>query len=152
MKATLLLFFLLLSITGGAQNPPHNPNMEASLTAEQQEVVKATSVLTERMIAKDIRGLQTLLDTNFTLTHITGYVQPRGEWLREIETEGMKYYGAEVVSQEVHLHGNRATFVGRSLLDACIWGSRHVWPLQQTMQLEKRNGQWIILNSVARTF
>lgn len=64
----------------------------------------------------------------------------------------MKYYGYEEVSKSVKINGDKAEFVGRNRLDARIWGSRNVWNLQQTMQLEKRNGEWIILNSVAKTF
>lgn len=126
--------------------------MNKSFTTEQQEVIKITGLLAEMMIARDLDGLNNLLDRGFTLTHITGYVQPKAEWLLEIETERMKYYSTEVVKQEVKINGDKAIFIGQSLISARIWGSHHVWRIQQTMQLEKRKGKWIILSSVAQSF
>lgn len=157
MKLTILLF-LLLSCIGFSQNNLKTGSikptgtMNKSFTTEQQEVIKTTDLLAEMMISRDLEGLNNLLDRGFTLTHITGYVQPKAEWLLEIETERMKYYGIEVVKQEVKTNGDKATFVGQSLINARIWGSHNVWRIQQTMQMEKRKGKWIILSSVAQTF
>ena len=64
----------------------------------------------------------------------------------------MKYYSYKEVKTSVEIFGDKAKFVGQNILDARIWGSRNNWRLQQTMQLEKRNGKWIILKSVATTF
>jgi hypothetical protein len=64
----------------------------------------------------------------------------------------MKYYSLKEVKTTLKIDGNKATFIGQNLLDARIWGSRNNWQLQQTMELEKRNGKWIILKSVATTF
>ena len=50
------------------------------------------------------------------------------------------------------VEGNKAECTIQTLLDARIWGSRNTWRLQQTMQLEKRNDDWIILKSVATIF
>lgn len=104
------------------------------------------------MIDRNTVAISKIVDTNFTLTHITGYVQSKAEWFSEIESERMKYYSYQEVKTTVNIDGNKAVFVGQNLLDARIWGSRNKWRLQQTMQLEKRNGKWIILQSVATTF
>ena len=104
------------------------------------------------MIVRDTAGMDSILDAHFTLTHITGYVQSKAEWFSEIASERMKYYSYKEVKTTIELTGNKATFIGQDLLDARIWGSRNNWRLQQKMQLEKCNGNWIILNSVATTF
>lgn len=93
-----------------------------------------------------------LLDKNYTLTHITGYVQSKAEWLDEVEKESMKYYAATEVSHSIQINGSHASVTGKNLMDARIWGSRNAWRLQQIMQLEKRDGKWIILKSVASVF
>ncbi|WP_367752399.1 nuclear transport factor 2 family protein [Flavobacterium sp. WC2430] len=118
----------------------------------ESQILKITRQLTELMIDKNLVGLNRILDPNFTLTHITGYVQSKAEWFSEIERERMKYYSYKEVKTTIKIDGNQALFVGQNLLDARIWGSRNNWRLQQTMQLEKRNGEWIILKSVATTF
>ena len=79
-------------------------------------------------------------------------MQPKEEWFAEIEIERMKYYSYKEVKTVVKIDGDKATFVGQNLLDARIWGTRNIWHLQQTMQLEQRNGKWIILTSAATTF
>jgi hypothetical protein len=116
------------------------------------KVLALTRKLTELMIDRNTADLDKILDVNFTLTHITGYVQSKNEWLNEVTSERMKYYAYEEVKTFVEVNGNKATFIGQNILDARIWGSRNKWPLQQTMQLENQNRNWIILNSVATTF
>ena len=119
---------------------------------DELQIRELTRQMTNLMIAGNTYGLDELLDDDFTLTHITGYVQSKKEWLREIESEQMKYYSAEEVKTGIRIDGDHATFAGRNLLDARIRGSRSIWRLQQIIQLNKRNNQWIILDSVASIF
>ena len=119
---------------------------------EKSQILEVTRQLTQLMIDKDTTVMNNILDTHFTLTHITGYVQPKAEWYAEIETERMKYYSYKEVKTSVNIDGDKATFVGQNMLDARIWGTRNNWRLQQTMQLEKRNEKWIILKSAAAIF
>ncbi len=158
MKSLIFLLFLSLSISGCAQDKSktkdnsNQKTMKDSFTVEEQEVIKVTDHLTELMIAKDLKSLNQLLDKDFTLTHITGYLQPKSEWLKEIETESMKYYSFQPIKREVEINGNKAKVIQQNILDARIWGTRNNWHLQQVFQLEKRNGDWIILKSVASIF
>lgn len=119
---------------------------------DKSQILTVTRLLTSLMIEKDTAEMNKILDEGFTLTHITGYVQPKKEWLLEIESERMKYYSAKEVKAEVLIDGDKAKFVSQNVLDARIWGTRNNWRIQQTMRLEKRNGKWIILNSLATTF
>lgn len=119
---------------------------------DESEILKVTRELTELMIKRDTAGINKIVDADFTLTHITGYEQSKKEWFAEIESERMKYYSFKEVKTSSTVRGVNATFIGQNLLDARIWGSRNNWRLQQTMQLEKRNGRWVILKSVATTF
>jgi hypothetical protein len=64
----------------------------------------------------------------------------------------MKYYSYQEIKTSVKIAGDKATFIGQNILDTRIWGSRNNWRLQQTMLLEKQNGKWMILKSVATTF
>lgn len=123
-----------------------------SIEDDKSQVLDVTRKLTELMIDKNTTAIDKIVDANFTLTHITGYVQPKEEWFSEIESERMKYYSYKEVKITVKIDEGKAIFVGQNLLDARIWGTRNNWRLQQTMQLEKRNGKWIILKSVATTF
>jgi hypothetical protein len=146
----LLLTILFTSTSAFSQTTSKPPT--AMETDDRSQVIALTRQLTQLMIDKDTAGLNDILDTHFTLTHITGYIQSKVEWVAEIGSERMKYYAYKEVKTSVEINGNNATFTGQNLLDARIWGSRNNWRLQQKMLLEKRNGKWIILSSVATTF
>ena len=133
-----------------SQTKPHKNTIE--MDNNESQVLDVTRQLTELMIERNTLAIDKIVDAHFTLTHITGYVQSKEEWFSEIESERMKYYSYKEVKTTVKIAGDKATFIGQNILDARIWGSRNNWRLQQTMQLEKRNGKWIILKSVASTF
>lgn len=126
--------------------------MKETINSEEKEVLAVIRQLAKLMIERDTTAMNSILDEHYTLTHMTGYVQPKPEWFSEVMKESMKYYSAKEVSSSVTVTGNKATATTQNFVDARIWGSRNTWRLQQVMQLEKRNGQWVILKSVASTF
>lgn len=119
---------------------------------DELKIINLTRHLTQSMINKNIEAIDDIVDPDFTLTHITGYVQSRKDWFEEIFSERMKYYSYQEIKTEIQLDSDKAVFIGQNLLDARIWGSRNNWRLQQIMHLEKQNDKWIILKSVATTF
>jgi hypothetical protein len=125
---------------------------QIDMTSEENQIITVTDSVVEYMLNRNVDGLRSILDKDFTLTHITGYVQSRNEWFSEIETEGMKYHSAQKIKHDITVNGNEAVSTFQHLLDARIWGSRNTWRLQQTMKLEKRNDHWIVVNSIASTF
>lgn len=125
--------------------------MEVEKSGEIQ-ILGVTRLLTQLMIEKNTGEMSEIVDANFTLTHITGYLQSKEEWFAEIESERMKYYSYEEIQTSVKIEGKKAIFVGKNVLDARIWGSRNIWRLQQKMELEKRSDKWIIIKSVASIF
>lgn len=147
-------FLLILSSTACSQNNSNSKNkMEnQNSTTEELQVINVTRQLTDLMIEMDTKAINKIVDADFTLTHITGYVQSKNEWFSEIESERMKYYSYREVKTIVKINGDKATFIGQNILDARIWGTRNNWRLQQTMLLEKRDNKWIILKSVATIF
>ncbi len=145
--------FLLISIAEFAQN--NQKIREYSMTEninEEEQIKEIIRLLINLMVEKNTVAMNQIVAENFTLTHITGYVQSKDDWFAEIESESMKYYSAQEVSIKVKLNGYNAECIIQDIVDARIWGSRNKWRLQQNFQLEKRNSEWIILNSVAKTF
>lgn len=149
----LIATLLFISINLCAQTKSKQRDMiENDKIEDNAQVLEITRQLTQLMIDRNTIELNKILDEHFTLTHITGYVQSKIEWFSEIESERMKYYSYKEVKTSVKLEGDKATFTGQNILDARIWGTRNNWRLQQTMHLEKRNGKWVILKSIATTF
>ena len=104
------------------------------------------------MIERDTSLLDDLLDSAYTLTHMTGYRQPRKEWLQQIDSGEMQYHSAQPRSTSVEVIGDTAVLVGRDVVDATIWGGRGTWNLQLTTTYERRDGAWIAVRTVATTF
>ena len=126
--------------------------MSDPIKTDEMQILSVTRQLTQLMIERNTAAIAMIVDKSFTLTHITGYVQPKEDWFSEIERESMKYYSVKEVKHEIKVNGNKAAFIHQNLLDARIWGTRNTWRLQQKMTLEKRDGKWIILNSIASIF
>jgi hypothetical protein len=116
------------------------------------QLVEAYRAMCSGMLERDIVLLDGLLADDYTLTHMTGYVQPKCEWLAQIDSGRMRYHSARPQSTSVDLTGDTAVLVGRDVVDATIWGSRGTWNLQLTTTYERRGDAWIAVRTVAATF
>ncbi|CAJ1177993.1 hypothetical protein FD33_GL000952 [Companilactobacillus paralimentarius DSM 13238 = JCM 10415] len=106
------------------------------------------------MVKKDINRLNEILASSMTLTHMTGYVQPKLEWIDQIQNDEMQYLSSkEDDIKNIEINGSKASLVGQNQVQAKIWGGGvNTWPLQMKMYYEKKNGEWIITNQVASTY
>jgi len=105
------------------------------------------------MAANDIVALDQLLAPTFTLTHMTGYVQPRREWLHEIQQGTMHYFSSveDHVTMIATATGWQVT--GQNRVVASIHGSRqHEWPLNTVMTVEQVAGSWQVAAAVVTTY
>ncbi|CAJ1177773.1 hypothetical protein CPR19092_LGOLGGFK_00213 [Companilactobacillus paralimentarius] len=106
------------------------------------------------MVKKDINRLNEILASSMTLTHMTGYVQPKLEWIDQIQNDEMQYLSSkEDDIKNIEINGSKASLVGQNQVQAKTWGGGvNTWPLQMKMYYEKKNGEWIITNQVASTY
>lgn len=108
--------------------------------------------LCEAMVAGDLTGLGAILADEFTLTHMTGNVQAKAEWLDAIETGQMQYHRVETVEATLSTEGTVPAVTARTLTDATIWGSRATWRLTLRSWFEPHGDGWIITRTVASTW
>ena len=106
----------------------------------------------DAMSRGDSAALDDLLGPGFTLTHITGYVQPKAEWLAEMRAGQFRYHRIDPRSITVTLAGDTATLVGRFVVDAPVYGSRSLWRLQLAQTYTRLAGHWTATASVATTW
>lgn len=106
------------------------------------------------MVDKDIVKLNEILASSMQLRHMTGYLQPKLEWIDQIQNGEMKYFSSvEENIKDVKIDGNSASLVGQNKVKASVWGSGvATWPLQMKMEFTKNNGKWIITNQFASTY
>ncbi len=119
---------------------------------DEADVIAAYRDMYRGMVEQDTDLLDELLDDNFALEHMTGYVQPKREWLQHIDSGRMRYHSAQERSTTVTVSGDSAVVVGRSVVDATIWGGRGTWNLQLTTRYKRRDGQWRAVDTVATTY
>ena len=108
--------------------------------------------LCEAMVAGDVAALTSILTDEFTLTHMTGYVQSKAEWLDAIEFGEMQYHRMETVEATLSTEGTTPCLTARTLTDATIWGSRATWRLTLHSWFEPREDDWVLARTVASTW
>lgn len=106
------------------------------------------------MVDKNIVKLNEILAPTMQLRHMTGYVQPKLEWIDQIQNGEMKYFSSiEENIKHVKVDGNTASLIGQNKVKASVWGSGiSTWPLQMKMEFTKDNGKWVIANQFASTY
>ncbi len=122
------------------------PNTHTEVLANYQAQLEA-------MAGHDVNALGALLTEDFTLTHITGYVQPRSEWLSEMAAGQFRYHTIEPHGQpQIAVIGNTPRLTHRIITDATVYGSRNRWRLVFTQTFRHHNTTWLASQSVATTW
>jgi ketosteroid isomerase-like protein len=107
----------------------------------------------EAMVAGDADALGALLAEDFTLVHMTGYRQPKGEWLADVRSRAMSYHSIEDVDVSVDLSGDTPVVTARTRTAATIWGASGTWPLQLRISFAAQDGTaWVAAGTVASTW
>lgn len=121
---------------------------------DEQQIISLYRKENQAMVDRDINTLNQILAPSMKLTHMTGYVQPKMEWIDQIQNEEMKYYSSEEEAiEDVKIDGNKASLIGKNRVKARIWGgSISTWPLEMKMYFAKENGKWIVTKQVASMY
>lgn len=121
---------------------------------DKEAIIELYRQENQAMVDKDIVKLNEILAPSMQLQHMTGYMQPKLEWIDQIQNGEMKYFSSiEENIKEVVIEGNSASLVGQNKVMASVWGSQvATWPLQMKMEFTKSNGKWIIANQIASTY
>ena len=125
---------------------PHQPadDDEAALRSLYRRLHRA-------MLDADTSALSALLSADFHLVHMTGYDQPRAEWLEHIASGRMRYRSSVEDSVAVELDGDLARLRGRNRVEAVIWGARGTWSLQLDLEATRTSGGWRFTAASAST-
>lgn len=121
---------------------------------DEDQIIQLYRDENKAMVAKDINKLNEILAPTMHLIHMTGYVQPKLEWIDQIQNEEMHYFSStENEVKDIEVNGDTASLVGQNQVRASVWGSGvNTWPLEMKMKFVKQNGKWIIANQKASTY
>ncbi|MEX0153758.1 nuclear transport factor 2 family protein [Microbacterium sp. LMI1-1-1.1] len=106
----------------------------------------------DAMVSADVGTLRDLLAAEFTLTHMTGYRQPKTEWLDDIATGRMVYHSIHNMEITTDISTGQATLTARSHTHATIWGADGTWPLQLRIDYSRTRTGWTATHTVASTW
>ena len=128
----------------------------------QTAVRQAFSTQLTAMTDRDTATLDALLADDFTLTHLSGYRQPKQEWLEEIAAGAFTYHhlgvatievdedlGADQPSDAEPSHTLQPVLIGRLQADATVYGQRSRWRLQLTQAYSRTPDGWTATCSTA---
>ena len=104
------------------------------------------------MVAGDADTLDELLADDFALVHMTGYRQPKAEWLADVRSGAMTYHSMEDVDVSVDVSGDAPEVTARTRTAATIWGASGTWPLQLRIAFRRAGASWIAVGTVASTW
>lgn len=127
--------------------------MTTTTTDDRAEILANYRAQLDAMTRHDTAALGRLLTDGFTLTHITGYVQARSEWLTEMNAGQFRYHAVEPQGEpQIQIAGDSATLTHRIITDATVYGSRNRWRLAFVQTFVRGDGAWLASKSVATTW
>ena len=149
VKHYLTIMLVMLSTLVAAAQGKKTDNV----MTDKEQIVRLYEDMLQYMIAKDTISLGGLLSDDSVLVHMTGHRQSKAEYLREIAPGVLNYYSAQTDSIDITVDGDKARLIGRSRVNAAVYGGgRHTWPLQMDSKLERIGGLWKITWTKASTY
>ncbi|WP_316862057.1 nuclear transport factor 2 family protein [uncultured Cohaesibacter sp.] len=127
--------------------------MKVNASELESELLASWTQFREALVRGDTDALRTLLNDDFTLGHMTGYLQPRQEWLKEIEAGEAVYHSIQDAEVTVHLETeNRATIIARTITDATVRGAKGQWQMSFVTEFMRRPGGWVAMQTHGSTW
>jgi hypothetical protein len=121
-------------------------------TEIRDAVLANYEVQRQAMVAGDADTLGDLLADDFVLVHMTGYSQPKAEWLADVRSGAMTYHSMTDVDVTVDVDGDAPVVTARTRTAATIWGASGTWPLQLRISFAHEGTAWMATGTVASTW
>ncbi|MBQ8967603.1 nuclear transport factor 2 family protein [Ruminococcus sp.] len=118
-----------------------------SMTDEELAVLYAQARYCQAMTNGDIDTMRDLVSEDMTYTHMSGMTQTREEYFADIAGGSLRYFTIGMDSPTVEVSGDTASVTYTSVLNANAYGARGTFRMKGTHYCEKRNGEWIAVNS-----
>lgn len=119
---------------------------------EEDKVIQISRKIRQAMVDQDTAYIAQAFAERATLTHITGYVQSKKEWIDYMKKGRMPYFTATENAIWAEMDGGRAQVTVQNRVDALIFGTCYIWPLQLTLSFERQGAEWKILQALASSF
>lgn len=126
------------------------PAPDAPLPKDLRDVHRA---YLDAMREGDTQALDDLLGKDYTLTHMTGYVQPKAEWLTQMRQGRFVYHSITEQDTAWEIEGDGTVrLTVRTVTDATVYGTRGDWRLLLSTDYARHDGVWVPQRTVATTW
>lgn len=111
----------------------------------KQLVIDFLNTLSTAMVARDIETLDAIMEDDAVLQHITGYLQPKDEWLAQVAVDYFTYREISIDNVDVEF-GNNMCYVE---YDSTIVGNSR-WPFRNrvTLKFDGESLKWTGCNQL----
>lgn len=115
------------------------------LNTFQLEVLNKFKEFQQAMINKDAKTLNSIMSEDYTLTHMSGKIQTKNEYIKDIIDGVLNYYHSTIIDPNiVILEDKYAKLIADVELDAKVYGIKGTWTLNTEILMEKIENKWIL--------
>lgn len=118
--------------------------LNESLDDSQNEVLERFKEFQQAMIDKDEYALNKIMDENYTLTHMSGKIQTKQEYIIDIIEGVLNYYHSTIKEPKIIVNDIYARLKADVELDAKVYGIKGNWTLNTNITMKKINGEWYL--------
>ena len=115
-----------------------------SFDASQIEVLNSFKEFQQAMIDKDESVLNMIMDEDYTLTHMSGKIQTKQEYIMDIMNGVLNYYHSTIKEPKIIVNDIYARLTADVELDAKVYGIKGSWTLKTEISMKKINDKWIL--------
>ena len=111
----------------------------------EMQVLERFIEFQQAMIDKDESILNEIMDDNYTLTHMSGKVQTKQEYIQEIANGVLNYYHSTIIEPTITITDDKyAKLTADVKLDAKVYGIKGNWTLKTNVTMKKIDDVWYL--------
>lgn len=115
------------------------------LDSIQMEVLNKFKEFQQAMIDKDAKTLNSIMSEDYTLTHMSGKIQTKQEYIKDIIDGVLNYYHSTIINPSIEILEEKHAKLNADVeLDAKVYGIKGTWTLNTEILMEKIENKWIL--------
>ena len=115
------------------------------LDSIQMEVLNKFKEFQQAMIDKDAKTLNSIMSEDYTLTHMSGKIQTKQEYIKDIIDGVLNYYHSTIINPNIVILEDKYAKLNADVeLDAKVYGIKGTWTLNTEILMEKNENIWIL--------
>ena len=112
----------------------------------KEEVLERYKTMQQAMVDADMTVLNEVISEGTTFRHMSGRVQTKAEYLKDIEDGVLDYRAYTIEDASVTIDGENAYVKAKVTLTANAYGAYGSWPFNVNAHFKKINGVWYYTN------